>query len=280
MQKLIIVIIMVLVAVTLTAAALISLEKTHYRRPFTFPNTSGSLRIISLTPSVTETLYYLGAGDMVAARTRYCSFPPEVKEKPELGGLFDINYEALIALSADLVILSELQKDVISRLKALGVNVLTVDHNTLNGVLDSFPVIGGAVGADGFALREEIYKKIADIQEKVKDYPSKKVIVAVSTEGGRFIAAGNDGFYNETLKLLNAENPFAESPPYTSVTKEGLIWIKPDVIAALSYFGEERSEEGLCVITGSFGFTPGPRFPLLMESLARCIYPEAFADGS
>jgi iron complex transport system substrate-binding protein len=278
MQQLITVVITALVVVTLTAATFVSLNKNRYGKPFT--KTSGSLRVISLTPSVTETLYYLGAGDMVTARTRYCSFPPEVKEKPELGGLFDVNYEAVVALSADLVILSELQKDVISRLKALGVNVLAVDHNTLNGVLDSFPVIGEAVGADGFALREEIYEKIVGIQEKVKNYPSKKVIVAVSTEGGRFIAAGNDGFYNETLKLLNAENPFTESPPYTSVTKEGLIWIKPDVIAALSYFGEERSEEGFCVITGSFGFTPGPRFPLLMESLARCIYPEAFADGS
>jgi iron complex transport system substrate-binding protein len=279
MQKLLI-IITALVAITLTAATFVSLKKNAYGKPFISPKTSGSLRVISLTPSVTETLYRLGAGDMVAARTRYCSFPPKVKEKPELGGLFDINYEAVVALSADLVILSELQKDVISRLKALGVNVLAVDHNTLNGVLDSFPVIGEAVGADGFALREEIYEKIAAIREKVKNYPSKKVIVAVSTEGGRFIAAGNDGFYNETLKLLNAENPFAESPPYTSVTKEGLIWIKPDIIASLSYSEEERSEEGFCVITGSFGFTPGPRFPLLMESLARCIYPEAFADGA
>jgi iron complex transport system substrate-binding protein len=279
MHKLLI-IITALVVITLTAATFVSLKKTAYGKPFIPSESSGSLRVISLTPSVTETLYRLGAGDMVAARTRYCSFPPEVKEKPELGGLFDINYEAVVALSADLVILSELQTDVISRLKALGINGLAVDHNTFNGVLDSFPVIGEAVGADGIALREEIYEKIAAIREKVKGYPSKKVIVAVSTEGGRFIAAGNDGFYNETLKLLNAENPFAESPHYTSVTKEGLIWIKPDIIASLSYSEEERSEAGFCVITGSFGFTPGPRFPLLMESLARCIYPEAFADGA
>jgi iron complex transport system substrate-binding protein len=238
-------------------------------------------RIISLTPSVTEMLYYMGAGDMVKARTRYCSYPPEVEEKPELGGLFDVNYEAVLSLSPDIVILSEIQIDVIARLKALGVNILTVDHATLDGVIASFSLIGDAIGRDGNAMAEILKWEIDRLRQKTAAYPSKKVIIAVSSEGGRYVAAGKDGYYSEALKLLNAVNPLAENAPYTTITKEGLEWIKPDVLITLSYGGvNEAYEEGVCVVNGSFGFTPGPRFPLLMESFARCIYPEGFSDGS
>jgi iron complex transport system substrate-binding protein len=238
-------------------------------------------RVISLTPSVTEMLYYMGAGDMVIARTRYCSYPPEAEEKPELGGLFDVNYEAVLSLSPDIVVLSEIQIDVIARLKALGVNILTVDHATLDGVIASFSLIGGAVGMDGNAMAETLKVEIDRLRQKTAAYPSKKVIIAVSSEGGRYVAAGKDGYYSEALKLLNSINPLAENAPYTTITKEGLEWIKPDVLIALSYGGvNEVYEDGVCVVEGSFGFTPGPRFPLLMESFARCIYPEEFSDGS
>ncbi|MDR2401029.1 MAG: helical backbone metal receptor [Deferribacteraceae bacterium] len=240
------------------------------------------LRIISLTPSVTEILYFIGAGDMVKGRTRYCAYPAEVKEKPELGGLFDVNYEGVLTLSPDIVILSELQRDVSARLKALGINYLTVNHSNFEGVMQSFSLIGDAVGKDSSGIAESLNTRIASIRERAAAYPPKKVLVAVSREGGRFVVAGSDGFYSEALKLLNAENPFAKNAPYTTISREGLRWVKPDLIIALSYQDgvNRETEDGICTVSGSFGFTPGPRFPVLLESFARCIHPEGFTDGS
>jgi iron complex transport system substrate-binding protein len=255
-------------------ATFFALKERAYITP---SGNKGEIRIISLTPSVTEILYFIGAGDMVKGRTRYCIYPPEVEEKPELGGLFDINYEGIISLSPDIVILSEFQRDAAARLKALGINYLAVNHNDFEGVLHSFPLIGDAAGIDTGAIAEALNAQIAAVRQRVAAYPSKRVIVAVSRDEGRLIIAGNDGFYSEALKILNAENPFALSAPYTAITREAILRLKPDVLIVLSYFGEEDGQttgkDGACIVSGSFGYIPGPRFPLLLESFARCIYP-------
>jgi iron complex transport system substrate-binding protein len=245
------------------------------------PKNTLPLRIIPLAPSVTETLYYMGAGDRVIARTRYCAYPPEVSDKPELGGLFDVNYEAAVSLSPDIVILTKLQKEPARRLKALGVNTLVVDHGTLEGIVSSFSQIGEAIGVNGTGITEEVRRSVREVRGRIAPYPPKIAILSVFSEGGKMTVAGNDGFYSEIFKMLNVENPFSENAPYTTVSKEGLSSVKPDIIIFLSYGEGEgiRRDGDRCVVAGSFGFTPGPRFPLLLESFARCIYPEAYADG-
>ena len=69
------------------------------------PPTRGYSRVVSMAPSITETLYALNLADKVAGVTRYCDYPPEAKAKPQVGGLLDPNYEAIVALEPDLAIL-------------------------------------------------------------------------------------------------------------------------------------------------------------------------------
>ena len=61
-------------------------------------------RIVSLSPSTTETVAALGALSSLVGRSRYCDYPPEVKKLPEVGGYVDPNVEAILALRPDLVI--------------------------------------------------------------------------------------------------------------------------------------------------------------------------------
>ena len=56
------------------------------------------MRIVSLAPSVTETLFALGLGDRVVGVTRFCNYPPEVETKARIGGFLDPNIEAIVAL--------------------------------------------------------------------------------------------------------------------------------------------------------------------------------------
>ncbi|MDR2105257.1 MAG: helical backbone metal receptor [Deferribacteraceae bacterium] len=268
-----------LIAIITALAVFILIFLTFYAlkggRQIHYIKSKGEIRVISLIPSVTETLFFIGAGGSVKGRTRYCAYPPEVRQIPELGGLFDINYEGIISLSPDIVILSELQRDAAARLKTLGINYLTVNHNDFNGVLQSFSLIGEAVGKDTTDIVDALNDRIAAIRQRAAAYPPKKVVVAVSREAGRFIIAGGDGFYSEALKILNVENPFADSAPYTAISREALLRLKPDLLIALSYYEQtDDDKDGACIVSGSFGYTPGPRFPLLLESFARCIYPE------
>jgi len=55
----------------------------------------GYQRIVSMAPSITEVLYSLGLGDRVVGVTRYCTYPPEAQEKPEIGALVDSPFAML-----------------------------------------------------------------------------------------------------------------------------------------------------------------------------------------
>ena len=61
-------------------------------------------RIISTAPSITEILYALGLGDRVVAVTTYCHYPEAAKSKPKIGTYLQPNFETILSLKPDLVI--------------------------------------------------------------------------------------------------------------------------------------------------------------------------------
>ncbi|MGH9379648.1 MAG: helical backbone metal receptor, partial [Thermoanaerobaculia bacterium] len=92
-------------------------------------------RLVVLAPNLTEIVYALGLGDRVVGVGNYGDFPPEVRDKPRLGGLLDPHLEAIVQLEPDLVVLLPSQQDVADRLAALGVGVLVVEsEDTLEDI--------------------------------------------------------------------------------------------------------------------------------------------------
>ena len=85
-------------------------------------------RIVSLAPSLTETLFALGLGDRVVGVTRFCAYPPEVLELPRVGGHLDPNFEAIVSLEPDLVVAIPSSRESGLRLESLGISVLEVDQ--------------------------------------------------------------------------------------------------------------------------------------------------------
>ena len=63
-----------------------------------------AVRIVSLAPSITETVFVLGDGDRLVGVTDYCDYPPEATRKPRVGGISTPSFEAILALRPDLVI--------------------------------------------------------------------------------------------------------------------------------------------------------------------------------
>jgi iron complex transport system substrate-binding protein len=284
----------VFLAVTLLSAAAYSLISPHSAPTLRTPE-----RIITLSPSVTEAVYFLGQWDKVIAVSRYCVFPPEAADKPKAGGIEDINYEAVAAMKPDLVLLSHMQEDARERLEGLGINTLLVQQGGIDDMIAALNIIGAALGAENEAqtLTNELEGNIIKLNDRIKPYEQRSVLFVVSRDVGsggisNVVAAGNDGYYSRLLDLLRAENPFGGHIAYANISKEGIYEINPDVIIELLYAPELADiaaeewqdmprlnavqNQQICSITESYGYIPGPRFPMLAEEMARCIYPEAF----
>jgi len=254
-------------------------------------------RIISLAPSITEVLFKLGLGDSVAGVTRYCDYPPEATEKPVVGGYFDVNYEMLLSLEADLAILLTEHQDALDRLEELGVRTLTVDHSRVNGILESVTTIADhcRVEEKGKSLRLSLEDRIRAIQKDLSPSPPR-VLVAVGRlmdkgSGGEIFISGRDGFYDDLVALAGGVNAYREETlKFPAISDEGLIRLDPDVILEMvpDLAGESDREslmdlwrskpgikavrEGQVHILGDdYVVVPGPRFIDLLEDIAEII---------
>ncbi len=256
-------------------------------------------RIVSLAPSLTETLFELGLGDRVVGVTDYCNFPPEVKKIKSVGGYVTPSFEAVAALRPDLLLLLPEHKEVKHNLEAMKVPILEVENRTVRAVLDSFRAIGRAAGAEarGNALSDGLQRRLDRIAGTVAGRPRPRVLLCVAR---RMTGAGGIGeirvgapgsFHGDLLAYAGADNAVPSGLIfYPEVSAEGLLKLDPDVIVELepnapadkvrvewsdlSSLRAVRTGRVL-VFTQDFLAIPGPRLMRFIEDLARALHPEA-----
>ena len=264
-------------------------------------------RIVSLSPSITETLFALGLGDRVVGVTRYCTHPPEARGRRQVGGYYDPGYEAVVALMPDLVVLREDHDRVRRVLLGLGLEVLSVEHRTLEGVLDSVPAIGRAAGVGPRAdvLLASLRERMAAVSARAPraNRPRALVCVGRTVGSGRLedvYIAGRDGFYDRMLRLAGGANAYTGRLPFPAVAAEGILMLDPDVIIDLVPDPERLAggeaelrrdweslpnvravRDGRVYVFGEDYVTiPGPRFVLTLERIARALHPGAAPGGT
>jgi iron complex transport system substrate-binding protein len=258
-------------------------------------------RIVSLSPSLTETLFALGLGDRVVGVTRYCQYPPEARNKPRVGGYHDPNYEAIVALRPDLVVLRSESEQFVKAFRDLGLPLLEVRHDSVEGILGSFVVIGRRCGAEAEARRivADIETQMHRITEKTAGLQRPRVmVVAQRTLGSGKIqnayVAGSDNFINRMILLAGGKNACSDtSAGFPVVSAEGILRMNPQVIIDLlsnAPRGGLSAEEVLrdwqqlpdveavrsrrvYLVEDDYAFIPGPRFIKLVEKFARLIHP-------
>jgi iron complex transport system substrate-binding protein len=263
--------------------------------------TSPPMRIVSLAPSVTETLFALGVGDRVVGVTRYCDFPPEATGRAVVGGYLDLNYEAIVGLEPDLVVGIRDSAEALDRLRELGLATLEVDQHDVSGILDSITTIGETCAAQGraVALAGEVRGRIADVTRRTAGLQRPRALVVVDRATGTgsvttVWAAGSSTFYHELLELaggINAiENGFVV---YPEVSAEGLLSIDPDVILEVTAELETRGLDRqtlrsdwdslatlravrsgrMYVLDQEYMVIPGPRVAQIVEQFAHALHP-------
>jgi iron complex transport system substrate-binding protein len=190
------------------------------------------LRIVSLLPSLTETVCELGQCHRLVGVDRYSNYPPAVKKLSEVGGGLDPNIEAIVALRPDVVLMAVSSRSH-ERLTALGVKVValeTKNHADVRRVLEKVGQmleIPAAQGAD------RVWRLIdAGINAAAQSVPKNLHNVSVYFEVNRApFAAGTTSFIGETLVRLHAKNIIGpEMGPFPKINPEYVVRANPEII--------------------------------------------------
>ncbi len=105
-------------------------------------------RIISLAPSLTETIYALGLQDRLVGDTDYCDYPPDAQKKPKVGGGINPNLEVIASLHPDLVLVTNSfnRLDTVRALDTLGIPSYDVDPHTVTEIISSTEKLADILG--------------------------------------------------------------------------------------------------------------------------------------
>jgi iron complex transport system substrate-binding protein len=136
------------------------------KAPTDFPR-----RIVCLTPEHVEICYALGAGDRVVGVPGTCQRPREARDKPRIGGFTTFRTDRILALDPDLVLaFSDLQADISAELIRAGLPVLCTNQRSIEDILQSILMLGGALGLEVRA--REIVLDMRDELTQVREFSS------------------------------------------------------------------------------------------------------------
>ena len=189
-------------------------------------------RIVSLLPSLTESVCALGACARLVGTDRFSNWPASVLALPKLGGLDDAQIERIVALRPDVVLLSSSAR-VTDRLEALGLKVLVLESRDHADVKRSLTIIARLLGTPDQA--ERVW---SDIERETRAAVDR---VPASLRGQRVYfevdatpyAAGPVSFIGQTLARLGLANALpVELGPFPKLNPEYVVRLQPDIVMA------------------------------------------------
>lgn len=189
-------------------------------------------RIVSLLPSLTESVCALGACARLVGTDRFSNSPVSVIALPKLGGLEDAQIERIVALRPDVVLLSASAR-VIDRLKALGLKVLVLESRDHADVKRTLVLLALMLGtpAEADRVSSAIERDMQVASERVPPaLRGRKVYFEVDATP---YAAGAGSFIGETLARLGLANAVpAELGPFPKLNPEYVVRLQPDIVMA------------------------------------------------
>lgn len=189
-------------------------------------------RIVSLLPSLTETVCALGACARLVGVDRYSDWPAQVNALPRLGGLDDASVERIVALRPELVLAARSAR-VAERLEALGLKVMVFDSDSHAQVRNSTEALARVLGQPQRAaqLWAAIHRDEAAASARIPPrLRGRSVYFEVDSTP---YAAGPGSFIGETLQRLGLRNVVpAEYGAFPRLNPEFLVRKSPDLVMA------------------------------------------------
>lgn len=243
-------------------------------------------RIVSLLPSLTETVCELGQCGRLVGTDRYSNHPASVKALPKTGGLDDANLEQIVALRPDVVLLA-LSARVTDRLEALGIRVVALEPRTHEDVRRVAGKLAQLLGQP--AAGERLWARVeGEIHQAALAVPAgwrgQRVYYEVDSAP---YAAGTSSFIGHTLARLGLKNIVPEAlGPFPKLNPEFVVRGDPQVImvsarnaAALparpGWARIQAVQHGrICTFSAEQGDVlsrPGPRMGEAARIMAGCL---------
>lgn len=253
-------------------------------------------RIVSLAPSLTETIYALGAQDRLVGDTDFCDYPPDAQKKTKVGGAINPSLEQIVALRPDLVLVTKSLNliETVHALDNLGISSYGTDPHTVKDIVASTKRLAEVLGVPeaGATLGADLDRHITELQHRLSGLPPRRVLFVVWSDP--LISAGKNTFIADALRLAGATSIVDSVQDWPHTSLEEVVRLQPDFLV----FAESHSDGGqnqfdviaerpgwrgldavrnrhFAVISDAVN-RPAPRIISAIEDLARQLHPEAF----
>ncbi len=246
-------------------------------------------RIVSVLPSLTETVCALGQCQRLVGVDRYSNWPQSVKKLPQVGGGIDPNIEAIVALRPDVVLMAPSARGA-ARLEALGIHVVALEPKTHADVRRALDVLGQLLAVQNAS---QVWREIdAGVQAAAQSLPLSVRQTRVYFEVNNApYGAGESSFIGETLNRLSVKNILADKlGAFPKINPEFVVRANPDVImigardaASMAQRPGWRAiravrEGRICAFSESQNdvlVRPGPRMADAARLMAQCLASKA-----
>jgi iron complex transport system substrate-binding protein len=258
-------------------------------------------RIVSTSPSITETLFALGLGDRVVGVSRFCRYPEAAIRLPKIGTFLKPDVELIAQLHPDLVIVHADSNSVQSQLDSLRIPFAVVRPGALTSVYDTIRIVGDAAGVPdrATALVANLQQRLGRLKSALAGRVPRKVLIIVGRRSGTLsdlVAVGRDSYLHEIVTAAGGTNVLGDPslPRYPRISMETVIRLAPDVIIDDGEMGDTPEEsrqkadamvqlwrqspvsagrEGRVYAVVSEAFTvPGPRVVEVAETVAMWLH--------
>jgi len=249
-------------------------------------------RLGSVAPSVTETIFAVGAGERISGVTTADDYPPEAKEIESIGDYREPNVEKVLALEIDLLFISfdsataEAAEELERKTKA---TVVVINPKTVDEAVSSVGLVGRIVGEreKASALEGRLRGDLEEVENAVAGQPRPTVFYEVWDDPLQTVGPGS--FIHDAIEQAGGRNIAADTgQAYPSYSEETLLKKDPDYYLISSTTPEEVEkrpayasltavERGqVSVVDPDLVTRPGPRVVEGVRRIAESIHPEAF----
>lgn len=190
-------------------------------------------RIICLVPSITDSVFAIGAEDDVVAISDYVKYPAQALSKPSVGSISNPSIETILSLHPDLVLgmPHSTQQSALDQIQNLGIPVYLVDPHGIAGILHSITSLGAAVDREPRAASvvARLQQRIAAVRSSVQSRPIVNVFAPISFEP--VITIGKGAFITEIIEAAGGHSITTDlSQEWPHISMEAVVARAPQAL--------------------------------------------------
>ena len=257
------------------------------------------MRIVSLAPSSTETLYALNLQERLVGDTDFCDYPAAAKEKAKVGGPINPSLEQIAALHPDLVLVTKSvnRLETVNALQTLGIPSYAQNARTMEEIIASTQKLAELLGAgeSGRVLGDNLRARLDVLRAKMVGVAPTRVLFVVWTEP--LMSIGQQTFIADVLRKAGAISIVDSQQDWPRVSLEEVARLQPEYLVTTETPHTGSGSHGLedlvelpgwrllqavqnrrFAVVNDVVTRPSPRIIVAAEELAHRLHPEAFQE--